>query len=135
MAQPGAAAVAPLEGLLALDLTGGLGWLRGKILADVGATVLKIDPPGGDAGRDQPPLIHGPAGSVGATWVAFNSGKQRVDLDLSVAADRARLLELAVSADFVLESEAPGPLDELGLGWGVLSKRSPSLRMTPRPAY
>jgi len=127
--------VAPLEGLLALDLTGELGWLLGKILADLGATVLKIDPPGGDPGRHKPPLIHGPAGSVSATWVAFNAGKQRLDLDLAAPGDRARLLELAGSADFVLESEAPGRLDELGIGWKVLSKRSPGLIMTSVTAY
>jgi len=127
--------VAPLEGLLALDLTGELGWLLGKILADLGATVLKIDPPGGDPGRDQPPLIHGPSGSVSATWVAFNAGKQRLDLDLAAPCGRARLLELAGSADFVLESDAPGRLDELGIGWTVLSKGSPGLIMTSVTPY
>src|SRR5262249_62023024 len=96
--QPGVAGAAALEGLLALDLTGELGWLLGKILADLGATVLKIDPPGGDPGRHKPPLIHGPAGSVSATWVAFNAGKQRLDLDLAAPGDRARLLELAGGA-------------------------------------
>ncbi|HKA12345.1 MAG TPA: CoA transferase [Candidatus Dormibacteraeota bacterium] len=135
MAEPGAAEVAPLEGLLALDLTGELGWLLGKILADLGATVLKIDPPGGDPGRDQPPLIHGPAGSVGATWVAFNACKQRLDLDLAVAGDRARLLELAEKADFVLEGEAPGRLDELGIGWAALSQRNHGLVMTSVTPY
>ena len=127
--------MAPLEGLLALDLTGELGWLLGKILADLGATVLKIDPPGGDPGRDQPPLIHGPAGSVSATWVAFNSGKERLDLDLAAPYGRARLLELAGNADFVLESDAPGRLDELGIGWTVLSNRSPGLIMTSVTPY
>ena len=127
--------MAPLEGLLALDLTGELGWLLGKILADLGATVLKIDPPGGDPGRDQPPLIHGPAGSVSATWVAFNSGKERLDLDLAAPYGRARLLELAGNADFVLESDAPGRLDELGIGWTVLSKGSPGLIMTSVTPY
>ena len=135
MAEPGAAEVAPLEGLLALDVTGELGWLLGKILADLGATVLKIDPPGGDPGRDQPPLIHGPAGSVGATWVAFNACKQRLDLDLAVAGDRARLLELAEKADFVLEGEAPGRLDELGIGWAALSQRNHGLVMTSVTPY
>lgn len=135
MAEPGAAEAAPLEGLLALDLTGELGWLLGKILADLGATVLKIDPPGGDPGRHQPPLIHGPAGSVGATWVAFNACKQRLDLDLAVAGARARLLELAGKADFVLECEAPGRLDELGIGWAALSERNPGLVMTSVTPY
>jgi len=135
MVQPDAARAVPLEGLLALDLTGELGWLLGKILADLGATVLKIDPPGGDPGRCQPPLLHGPAGSVGAAWVAFNAGKQRADLDLAVAGDRARLVELAASADFLLESEAPGRLDELGIGWAVLSERNPRLVMTSVTPY
>ena len=135
MAQPGAPRVAPLEGLRALDLTGELGWLLGKILADLGVEVMKLDPPGGDRGRDLPPLIHGPAGSAGATWIAFNAGKRRLDLDLMSPGGRARLMELASSADFLLESEAPGRLEELGIDWPQLSERNAGLVMTSVTAY
>lgn len=128
-------AAAPLDGLLAVDLTGENGWLLGKILADLGATVLKIDPPGGDPGRDRPPLLHGPAGSAAAAWVAFNAGKLRLALDLGSVHGRDRLRDLAAEADFVLESEPPGRLDRLGIGWPHLSERNPRLVMTSVTAY
>jgi crotonobetainyl-CoA:carnitine CoA-transferase CaiB-like acyl-CoA transferase len=127
--------VAALDGLLALDITGELGWLLGKILADLGVAVLKADPPGGDPGRRQPPLVHGPAGSAGAAWVAYNAGKRQLDVDLASPAGRARFLELAAAADFVLDSEAPGRLDELGIGWGRLSELNPALVMTSVTPY
>ncbi|NNN18877.1 MAG: CoA transferase [Acidimicrobiaceae bacterium] len=126
---------APLSGLRALDLTGELGWLLGRILADVGVKVMKIDPPGGDPGRNMAPVIEGPAGSISASWVAYNMGKTRLDLDLSTEEGRERFLELVSEADFVLESENPGVLDALGIGWEVLQKRNPSLILTSVTPY
>ncbi len=96
---------APLSGLRALDLTGELGWLLGRILADVGVEVHKLDPPGGDPGRKQAPLVEGPAGAVSAAWVAYNMGKSRLDLDLATQEGRSQFLDLAAEAHFVLESE------------------------------
>jgi crotonobetainyl-CoA:carnitine CoA-transferase CaiB-like acyl-CoA transferase len=130
-----AAVPAPLAGLRALDLTGQLGWLLGKILADLGAEVVKVDPPGGDPGRLEPPLLEGPAGAAGAEWVAFNAGKQRADLDLSREEDRARLVEMAAVADFVIDSARPGSLEALGIGWPHLSRRNPALVMTSITPY
>jgi len=126
---------APLAGLRALDATGELGWLVGKILVDVGATVLKVDPPGGDPGRERPPLIGGPNGQASAAWIAFNAGKRRLDLDLGSEEGRERFLDLAESADFVIESEAPGRLEELGIGWPQLSARNRALVMTSVTPY
>ena len=126
---------APLAGLRALDLTGEPGWLLGKILADLGVEVTKLDPPGGDPGRQAPPLVAGPGGTAGAAWVAFNAGKQRLDLDLASEAGRRRFLDLAAAADFVIESEAPGRLADLGIGWPQLSERNPRLVMTSVTPY
>ncbi len=126
---------APLSGLRALDLTGDLGWLLGRILADVGVEVQKIDPPGGDPGRNVPPLIEGEAGAVSAAWVAFNMGKSRLDLDLCASVDQSRFLELAGGVDFVLESGEPGSLERLGIGWSALHERNPSLIMTSVTPY
>ncbi len=127
--------LAPLGGFKALDLTGELGWLLGRILADVGVQVTKIDPPGGDLGRNMAPILEGPAGSISASWVAYNMGKSRLDLNLSTEEGRQSFLELASTADFVLESEDPGVLDGLGIGWEVLSERNPSLILTSVTPY
>ncbi len=136
-AGPGSSRPGPLSGLGALDLTGRLGWLLGKILADLGADVAKLDPPGGDPGRSEPPLLRGPAGCAGAEWVAFNAGKRRLDLDLDLATagGRAGFLELAAAADFVFDTAEPGSLEELGIGWAQLSERNPALVMTSITPY
>ena len=126
---------APLAGLRALDLTGQLGWLLGKILADLGVEVSKLDPPGGDPHRLEPPLLEGPAGRAGAEWVAFNAGKRRLDLDLLSAGGRRRFLELASAHDFVLDTAEPGALENLGIGWPQLSRRNPALVMTSVTPY
>jgi crotonobetainyl-CoA:carnitine CoA-transferase CaiB-like acyl-CoA transferase len=126
---------APLAGLTALDLTGRLGWLLGKILADLGVEVVKLDPPGGDPDRLAPPLLRGPAGEIGAEWAAFNAGKRRADHDLALEADRRRFLQLAAEADFVFDTAAPGSLEELGLGWAQLSQVNPALVMTSITPY
>ncbi|HYW26528.1 MAG TPA: CoA transferase [Terriglobales bacterium] len=125
----------PLAGLSALDVTGQLGWLLGKILADLGVRVWKIDPPGGDPHRLEPPLLEGPAGRAGAEWVAFNAGKDRLDVDLLSAPQRVRFRDLAATSDFVFDTAAPGSLEELGIGWPQLSERNPALVMTSITPY
>ena len=78
-----------------LDLTGPLGFVAGKVMSDLGADVVKIEPPGGDR-RD-------------LYWIAANAGKRSVVLDL--VKDRAIFLRLAAKADFILESFKPGTLN------------------------
>jgi crotonobetainyl-CoA:carnitine CoA-transferase CaiB-like acyl-CoA transferase len=125
----------PLAGQRALDLTGQLGWLLGKIMADLGVEVWKLDPPGGDPHRLEPPVLEGPAGRAGAEWVAFNAGKRRLDLDLLSEDGRRRFLDLAATCDFVLDSAEPGTLERLGIGWPQLSERDPALVMTSVTPY
>ncbi len=125
----------PLAGLRAVDLTGQLGWLLGKILGDLGVEVWKLDPPGGDPHRLEPPLLEGPAGRAGAEWVAFNAGKRRLDVDLLTEAGRRRFLDLAATCDFVLDTAEPGTLESLGIGWPHLSERDPALVMTSITPY
>ena len=132
--RPGPAA-GPLAGLSGLDLTGQLGWLLGKILADLGVEVWKLDPPGGDPHRMEPPLLEGPAGRAGAEWIAFNAGKRRLDVDLCSQHGRRRFLDLAATADFVFDSAPPGGLEDLGIGWPQLSSRNPTLVMTSVTPY
>jgi len=115
-----------------LDLTTELGWLCGRILADLGADVIKIEPPGGDPGRVRPPLLEG---KVNPTWLAFNVGKRSITLDLQTPRGREFLLRLASSADFVLESFPPGSLAALNLGWPQLSARNARLILTSITPY
>jgi crotonobetainyl-CoA:carnitine CoA-transferase CaiB-like acyl-CoA transferase len=121
----------PLAPYRVLDLTGELGWLCGKILADLGADVVKVEPPGGDPGRLEPPLIEG----VGAAWLAHNAGKRSIVLDLDSDGDRSLLRQLAARADFLVESFTPGRLAERGLGWESLHELNPALVMTSITPY
>lgn len=121
------------EALLApyrvLDLTGPLGYLAGKVLSDLGADVVKVEPPGGDPARRWPPHLPGTSGAapVGVYWLAHNAGKRGITLDLASDAGRALLLRLAGRADFLIESEAPGTLERLGLGPQALERANPGL--------
>ena len=113
----------------ALDLTGPLGYLAGKVLADLGADVIKVEPPGGDPSRAWPPHLAGPNGSPPQSffWLSANAGKRSLTLDLEREDDRALLVRLADGADFLLESFAPGTLEGWGLGDDVLRRRNPRL--------
>jgi crotonobetainyl-CoA:carnitine CoA-transferase CaiB-like acyl-CoA transferase len=114
-----------------LDLTTRDGWLAGKLLADLGATVIKVEPPGGDPGRGVGPFANDvPAPENALAWWAYNRGKQSVVLDLSSAEGRAAFLKLAEDADAVLESFEPGRLEALGLGPAELLAVNPSLVLT-----
>src|SRR5882762_6639683 len=102
------AAVTALEGYRVLDLTIERGWMCGRMLADLGADVVKIEPPGGDPGRRKG-LFADPAHPTAEdslSWWFENRGKTSVVLDLEAAADRARLLELVDGADVLVESFA-----------------------------
>lgn len=111
-----------------LDLTGALGFVCSKILADLGADVIKIEPRDGDPARHTPPLLQMPGGEgQSLAWLAFNVNKRGITLDLQSSAGEALLLRLLATADFLIESSPPGTLDNLGLGYEVLRKHNPKL--------
>jgi crotonobetainyl-CoA:carnitine CoA-transferase CaiB-like acyl-CoA transferase len=117
-----------LTGLRVLDLTDEPGQLAGRILADLGAEVLKIEPPGGDASRRTGPFIGGePHPDAGVQWVARNLGKHSLVLDLEQPAGAERLRALARQADVLIESFAPGVLERHGLGVAALRALNPRL--------
>jgi crotonobetainyl-CoA:carnitine CoA-transferase CaiB-like acyl-CoA transferase len=118
-----------LEGIRVLDLTTPLGEAAGRVFADLGAEVIKIEPPGGCAARSTPPFAAGQAGDPEGSlfWRAFGLGKKSVVLDLDERDGRARFLELARGADVLLESSTPGTLDTLGLGYTDLARENPAL--------
>jgi benzylsuccinate CoA-transferase BbsF subunit len=129
------ASVGALQPYRILDLTTQRGWLAGRLLADLGATVIKVEPIGGDAGRGLGPFAGDTPDPEGALqWWAYNRGKQSVTLDLATAQGREQFLKLAADADAVLESFDPGQMEAWGLGLEVLLAANPSLvftRITP----
>ncbi|MEX2228805.1 MAG: CoA transferase [Dehalococcoidia bacterium] len=126
-----AEAPAALAGLTVLDLTSEWGAYATKLLADMGADVIKIEPPGGDPARAVGPFAHDvvdPERSL-RFW-HFNTSKRSVVLDLADEAGRAALRALAARADLVIEDRAPGELDALGLGYDALARVNPALVVT-----
>ncbi len=123
------------EGLLSpyrvLDLTDELGFLCGKILGDLGADVIKIERPGGDAARRLGPFYKNNADPENSLyWLGFNNNKRGITLNLESARGREILLQLAGKADFIVESFMPGYLDGLQLGYAALSGINPRVVVT-----
>jgi crotonobetainyl-CoA:carnitine CoA-transferase CaiB-like acyl-CoA transferase len=111
-----------------LDLTDERGFLAGKILGELGADVVKVEPPGGDPARRLPPFLHGePGGERSLRWLAMNTSKRGIVVDLETEPGRRRLLQLAAEADVLVESAAPGTMEALGVGWEALHERNPGL--------
>ena len=112
-----------LEGVRVLDLTGEMGAYCTKLLADLGADVIKIEPPGGDPARNMAPFVGdepGPDRSL--NFLYQNTSKRSITLDLEDAADREKLRKLMPTVDIVVEDFAPGYLDSLDLGYEALRK-------------
>ncbi|MEE8394930.1 MAG: CoA transferase, partial [bacterium] len=120
----GTGALAPYR---VVELPGADTALCGKMLADLGARVTKVEPPGGDPARLIAPLMPRAGGPVSYAWLAYNRGKSTVTLELDSAAGLAALRELLADADFLVESFAPGTLERMGLGMEALHGLNPGL--------
>jgi crotonobetainyl-CoA:carnitine CoA-transferase CaiB-like acyl-CoA transferase len=118
-----------LDGIRVLDLATPAAEIAGRVFADLGAEVIKIEPPGGCESRRTPPFARGQEGDPEGSlyWRAYGLGKKSVVLDLARADERARFLELARGADVLIESFAPGTLAALGLGYESLRRENPAL--------
>jgi len=115
----------------ALDLTDEKGFLCGKILADLGAEVIKVEPPGGDPSRNIPPFYHDePHPERSLFWFAYNQGKKGITLNLEHPRGRELFLRLVKEADWVIESFPPGRMEELGLGYEALSRANRGIILT-----
>jgi crotonobetainyl-CoA:carnitine CoA-transferase CaiB-like acyl-CoA transferase len=100
-----AGGVLPLSGLVVLESCRRVqGPLAGHLLWQLGATVVRVEPPGGDPLRGVPPM----SGEVSARFHALNRGKRAVTVDLGTVAGRRELLELASGADVFLHNWGPG---------------------------
>ena len=118
----------PLTGYRVLDLAGPLGFHCSKLLADMGADVIKIEPPGGDEARRVPPFKDdSPHPEKSLYFLHFNTNKRGITLDIEKPDGRAILLELARKADVLVESYRPAQRDELGLSYQELSAGNPGL--------
>jgi crotonobetainyl-CoA:carnitine CoA-transferase CaiB-like acyl-CoA transferase len=119
-----------LDGYTVLDLTDLKGQFAGRLLADFGMQVIKVEPPGGDRVRRLGPFKDDRPGLENSLRFAFlNGGKQSVTLELESAAGRELLLKLVDDSDVLLESFAPGYLAGLGLDEKTLRGRNPRLVM------
>ncbi|MBE2248779.1 MAG: CoA transferase [Myxococcus sp.] len=123
----------PLAGLKVLDLTRLLpGPYATLVLADLGATVDKLEEPqGGDYARHMPPMKD----DTSALFLGLNRNKRSVTLDLKSPDGVAALKRLVRSYDVLLESFRPGVMDKLGVGWEALSKEHPALIMCSISGY
>lgn len=116
----------PLTGLRVIDVSimAAGPWI-GSLLGQLGAEVIKIEPPAGDGTRWVEPLQHG----MGTNYMCLNVNKQGIVLDLKKPADRRTALELSATADIFLQNFRGGVIDRLGLGY-------PAVRaLTPRIIY
>jgi crotonobetainyl-CoA:carnitine CoA-transferase CaiB-like acyl-CoA transferase len=118
----------PLAGLRVLDLADEKGELCGRLLADLGADVIRLEPPAGAVSRRLPPFT--PGGEVSLYFAVRNAGKRGAVADLQTDAGRARLRALLEDADVLVESTRPGTLARLGLGAPSLLARHPGLIVT-----
>ena len=119
-----------------LDLTDERGLLCSKILGDLGADVVQVEPPGGSPARQVGPFYgDDPSPGKSLFWWAYSSNKRGITLDLEHADGRALLERLAATADFVIESFDPGYLESVGLGYSRLSGINPRLVMVSITAF
>ena len=123
---------AALDDLKVLDISQGIaGPLSAKILADFGADVIKVEPPGGEAARRMPPFFQDdPHPEKSLFFLVLNLNKKGATLNLKSTTGQAIMRQLAQRVDVIIESFRPGHLDSLGLAYDQLRQLNPSLVMT-----
>ncbi|MDP9237011.1 MAG: CoA transferase [Chloroflexota bacterium] len=111
-----------------LDLTDERGLLCGQILADLGADVIAVEPPGGSSARRIGPFAGDePDPERSLHWWAYARNKRGITLDLDTDDGREKLRQLVAGADFLIESAAPGEMAARGLGYDDLAAVNPAL--------
>lgn len=123
------------EGLLGpyrvLDLTDEKGFLAGKLMGDLGADVIKVEPAGGHPARNIGPFYKDtPHPEKSLYWYAFNLNKRGITLNLKTEDGKGIFKKLVKTADFVIESFEPGFMNSLGLGYEALSQVNPGIIVT-----
>ena len=121
----------PLEGYRALDLTDDKGFLCGRILGDLGADVIKVEPPGGEPSRRIGPFYQDTTDPEKSLyWFAYNANKRGITLNIGSRDGREIFKKLAKTAHFIIESFPPGHMDSLGLGYPNLNQINPAIILT-----
>ncbi len=120
-----------LDDIRVLNLAGEIGQYCAKLLADLGADVIKVEPPAGDPARDLPPFYHDePDPQKSLYWLNLNTNQRSVTLNIEDAAGRGLFEKLVATADVVVESFQPGYMDGLGLGYRGLARIKPYVILT-----
>jgi benzylsuccinate CoA-transferase BbsE subunit len=120
----------PLTGLRILELADEKGQFCGKLMGDLGADVVKIEPPGGEPTRRVGPFLDNiPHPERSLSFWHYNTSKRGITLNLETADGRQLFRGLAASADVILETFPPGYLASLGLGYESLGTQNPGLIM------
>jgi crotonobetainyl-CoA:carnitine CoA-transferase CaiB-like acyl-CoA transferase len=118
------------EGLRVLELADEKGQWCGKLMADMGADVIKIEPPGGEAARTVGPFYQDiPNRQRSLSFWHYNTSKRGITLNLETADGRRLFRQMAEKADLILETFKPGYMASLGLGYDDLKKDNPGLIM------
>ncbi|MDE3076315.1 MAG: CoA transferase [Chloroflexota bacterium] len=121
----------PLAALRVLDLADDSGALCGRVLADLGADVVKVEPPEGDPGRRVPPFAgDSPEPERSLSWLAANVNKRGITCNLRTETGRVLFRKLASTADVVVETFPPGHLATLGLAYEALASLNSRLILT-----
>jgi crotonobetainyl-CoA:carnitine CoA-transferase CaiB-like acyl-CoA transferase len=122
----------PLAGLRVLDLAGESGLFCGRMLGELGAEVIKIEPPGGDSFRARGPWLAGEENNPEASLyhLHYNVNKKSVTVNLLESEGQILFRQMATSADVVLETMAPGEMNALGIGFESLREVNPRLIYT-----
>jgi crotonobetainyl-CoA:carnitine CoA-transferase CaiB-like acyl-CoA transferase len=120
----------PLSPYRVLDLTDDKGYFCGKILADLGADVIKVEPPEGDPGRDIGPFYHDiPDKEKSLFFFAYNTNKRSITLNIETRDGQEIFRRLVKRTDFIIESFSPGYMDKLGLSYSILKETNPRIIM------
>lgn len=114
-----------------LDLADEKGFVCGKVMGDLGADVIKVEPPGGDPSRNTGPFYHEmPHPEKSLLWFSYNTSKRGITLNVETRDGQEIFKRMVKTADFVIESFAPGYMESLGLGYADLSIINPKVIMT-----
>jgi crotonobetainyl-CoA:carnitine CoA-transferase CaiB-like acyl-CoA transferase len=113
-----------------IDLAEGGCMIGGRILADLGADVIKIEPPGGSQSRIGPYYKNTPDPQKSLYWFAYNINKRGITLDIASQEGKDIFVKLVKTSDAVIESFQPGYMSQLGLGYNDLVKIKPDIVVT-----
>ena len=111
-----------LQGVRILDCTRNIaGPVATMLAAEMGADVIKVEPPGGDEMRQWPPFVDGES----VYFVSCNRGKRSIAIDFKSAEGQQLFHRLLATADVMVENYRPGTLEKMGLGWSNLKEAHP----------